>query len=69
MEKIDEGHCRITSNISADLTGIMGLVMGSYIRKNFTKQIGVFLKDCKTYAETGEVSEAKKREKARNAGQ
>ena len=65
VEKIDENNCRITSNISSNLSGIMGFLLGSYMKKNFTKQINGFLKDWKTYAESGEVSESKKIEIAK----
>ena len=65
IEKIDDNTCRITSHISANLNGLLGLVMGGMIKKNFTKQISAFLNDWKTFAETGDISEAKKREKAK----
>ncbi len=36
--------------------------LGRMMRKNFTKLLKGFVKDWKTYAETGQVSETKKRE-------
>jgi hypothetical protein len=65
VERIDDNNSKITSNITANLSGIMSLLMGSYLKKNFTKLISGFLKDWKTYAETGEISETKKRESAK----
>ncbi len=67
VERIDDSNCRITSNISADLKGIMGLILGGYLRKNFTKQVTGFLKDWKAYAETGEISAGKQREITKQA--
>jgi hypothetical protein len=62
VEKLNEKTCLVSSNITAELKGLMGLIMGFYMKKNFTKLIKGFLKDWKAYAETGEVSETKKRE-------
>jgi len=62
VEGISENSCRVSTNITADLTGLRGILFGIPIKNNFTKLIQVFLKDWKTYAETGEVSESKKRE-------
>lgn len=60
--EIDENTCRISSNVTADLGGVMGFLLGSVLKKNFSKTLHGFLKDWKTYAETGQVSETKKRE-------
>lgn len=65
VETIDENSCRVTTNVSADLTGIRGFLLGAPIKSNFTKLLRGFVKDWKTYAETGEVSETKKREMAK----
>ncbi len=62
VEEINEGTCKISSNLMANLNGPMGFLMGFMIKKNFSKLIHGFLNDWKTYAETGEVSETKKRE-------
>ncbi|MDH4092074.1 MAG: hypothetical protein OEV24_16570 [Cyclobacteriaceae bacterium] len=66
---VDEHKCTVTSNITANLSGMPGLLLGSLLKKNFTKQIHGFLQDWKIYAETGEVSESKKREIAKFAAQ
>ena len=63
VESIIENSCIITSHISCSIKGIRGLVMSSFMKKSFTKQIAGFLKDWKVYAETGEVSTTKKKEK------
>ncbi len=53
---IDENTCRATTNITAELTGIRGLILGTLIKNNFTKLLKGFVKDWKTYSETGLVS-------------
>ena len=67
VETIDENSCRVSTNITADLTGIGGFLLGGPIKKNFTKLLKGFVKDWKTYAETGNVSATKKREISRSA--
>jgi hypothetical protein len=62
VEKIGENSSRITTHITADLSGIGGFLMGGMIKKNFDKVLAGFLKDLKIYAETGEISETKQRE-------
>ena len=66
VEEISENSCLVSTNITADLTGLKGLLMGIPLKSNFNKLQKVFLKDWKTYAETGEVSESKKREIAKH---
>jgi len=65
VEPISENTCRVTTNITADLTGISGFIMGGIIKNNMIKLVKGFVKDWKTYAETGEVSDTKKRELAK----
>jgi len=62
VEKIDENNCRISSNVTADFSGLFGLIMGPLMKKNFSKTLYGFLNDWKTYAETGKVSETKSKE-------
>jgi hypothetical protein len=52
----------VTTNITADLTGAGGFLLGGPIRKNFTNLLKGFVKDWKVYAETNDISETKKRE-------
>lgn len=62
VEEIDENSCRVKSNITADLSGIRGALLGGPIKGNFTKLLKGFVGDWKTYAETGQPSDYKKRE-------
>ena len=62
VETINENTCQVSTNITADLTGVGGLLLGGTIKNNFTKLLEGFVKDWKTYAETGSVSETKQRE-------
>jgi Polyketide cyclase / dehydrase and lipid transport len=62
VELIDENSCHVTTNITANLTGVRGLLLGAAIKNNFTKLLKGFVKDWKTYAETGKVSDTKQRE-------
>ncbi len=62
VEVINENTCSVSTNITADAKGIGGLFMGGMIKKNFQKLLKGFVTDWKHYAETGEVSETKKKE-------
>ncbi len=62
VEGISDNSCRVSTNITADLTGLWGLLFGIPLKNNFTKLLKGFLKDWKTYAETGSVSDTKQRE-------
>lgn len=62
IEGVSDEKCRISSNLTADLKGIMGALLGGKVKGNFEKTIEIFLTDIKIYAETGEVSPRKKRE-------
>ncbi|NRA11986.1 MAG: SRPBCC family protein [Crocinitomicaceae bacterium] len=65
VENINDSTCRVSSNISANASGIGGLLLGGMMKKNFTKAIHGFMKYLKAYAETGEISDVKKRELAK----
>lgn len=67
VEGISENSCLVSTNISANLTGLRGILLGIPLKSNFTKLQKRFLKNWKTYAETGEVSETKKRELAKRS--
>lgn len=62
VEVLSENTCKVSSNLTADLKGLRGSLLGGPIKGNFSKLVKGFLKDWKTYSETGEVSETKKRE-------
>lgn len=67
VDALSGDTCRITSNITGELKGIGGFFMGGLLKKNFAKQLRGFVKDWKEYAESGQVSQAKKRELSRLA--
>ena len=62
VKVIDENKCQVTSNITANLKGFRGIILGAVIKKNFTKTLNGFLEDLKIYTETGNVSEVKQKE-------
>lgn len=62
VEVVNDDTCKVYTNITADASGIGGLLMGGMIKKNFNKLLKGFVKDWKCYTESGEVSETKKRE-------
>lgn len=62
VKPVDDNHCIIQSNITADLSGFMGFIMKPMFNGNFNKLLKGFLYDWKIYAETGDVSEVKKKE-------
>jgi hypothetical protein len=60
--QLDENTALVTSHITADLKGIGGWLFGGKIQKNFSKVLGGFMTDLKTFSETGEPSNVKKRQ-------
>jgi hypothetical protein len=64
VKKLNENSCRITTNISANANGFLGFLMGGIMKKQFSKLADGFVITWKNYAETGDVSEEKKRELA-----
>ncbi len=52
---------RVSSNLSADVRGIRGVVMGPMMKSRFGKAVDRFIEDLRVYAETGDVSEHKRR--------
>lgn len=62
VEVLNENTCKVYTNITADATGVGGVILGGTIKKNFNKLLKGFVKDWKCYSETGEASETKKRE-------
>ena len=62
---IDDNNCRITSNITAEASGIQGFLLGGVMKKSFNKTLAGFFKDLKIYAETGAISEGKQKELAK----
>ena len=62
IEDLGGNKCKVTSNLTAKLKGIGGLLLKGKMEKDFEKTIGFFLDDLKIYAETDEVSQKKKKE-------
>ena len=52
---------RVSANLTADARGILGVVMGPIMKSRFVKAIDRSIEDLRVYAETGEVSEHKRR--------
>ena len=52
---------RVSSNLTADVRGIRGVVMGPMMKSKFGKAVDRSIEDLRVYAETGEVSEHKRR--------
>lgn len=56
------GHLQsqVKMDVTMHLSKFMGFFLGRAITKEMSKQVSIVLTDLKIYAETGEVSEAKK---------
>jgi hypothetical protein len=52
---------RVSSNLTADVRGIRGVVMGPMMKSRFGKAVDRSTEDLRVYAETGDVSEHKRR--------
>ena len=62
VEEIDNSTTQVTSNISADLTGILGVMMYPLMKMNFSKLVKGFIEDLSSYAISGHVSSTKKKQ-------
>jgi hypothetical protein len=58
----DDNSCVVSSNISADVSGVAGFFLVFPLKLNFTKVMKGFISDWKSYAETGQVSPVKQKE-------
>ncbi len=65
VEKIDQHRCRVSTNLTANTSGLWGFLFGPLLKINLSKTVRGFLDDWKVYAETGEVSATKQKERAR----
>lgn len=63
--KISPNQSSVQMHVTMHLSKFMGFFLGGAITKTMTKQVSIVLNDLKVYAETGEVSEAKKTQIAR----
>ena len=52
---------RVSSNLTADVRGIRGIVMGPMMKTRFGNAVDRSIEDLRVYAETGDVSEHKRR--------
>lgn len=55
----------VTSQATANATGIMGAIMTPLLRRKFRTTVDQLFEDLRIYAETGEVSPAKKKAQAK----
>ncbi len=60
VREIGDHQSLVEMNVTIHLSKFMGFFLGGILTKTMTKQVRIVHKDLKVYAETGEVSEAKK---------
>ncbi len=58
----------VRMDVTMHLSKFMGFLFGGILKRTMTKQVSIVLRDLKIYAETGEVSEAKKKQLAKLSG-
>lgn len=58
---VGKNHCRAEMTITMKLKPFMGAIMGPMFKMNVNKVLNDVIEDLKIYAETGEISEAKKK--------
>lgn len=59
--EVGPGQCQLEMTITMRMKPFMGTLMGGMFRKNLDKTISGVMRDLKVYAETGEISEEKKK--------
>jgi hypothetical protein len=64
ISQSENGEVIVTSNLSANLSGLLGFVMRPLMKMNFSKTVKGFLNELALYVEKGEISKAKKKEQA-----
>lgn len=64
---VGQNQCRAEMTITMKLKPLMGAIMGPMFKMNVNKVLGEVIEDLRTYAETGEISEAKRRRMAQLA--
>ncbi len=65
VEEAGPNQSTVTMNVTMHLSKFMGFLLGKSITKTMTKNVQIVLSELKTYAETGEVSETKKKQIAK----
>ena len=62
VEQIDDSTSQVISQLSANLTGILGTMMYPLMKMNFSKLVKGFIEDLTSYSVTGNVSQTKKKQ-------
>lgn len=62
IKQVDENTAIVSSHLTANLTGFLGTIMAPLMKLNFSKLVRGFIEDLTTYAETGKVSQTKKKQ-------
>lgn len=65
--KVGENQSRLEMTITMHLKKFMGTLMGGMLKRNINKLIPTIFDDLKIYAETGQISEQKKKRMAKLA--
>lgn len=60
--EIGPNQSKIEMNVTMHMKKIAGFFLGGLIKKQMRRQVNIVLEELKIYAETGEVSEAKKKQ-------
>ncbi len=67
IDEIDPGTSEVTSHVTAEVTGILGVVIAPLLRRKLSSTLRTSLEDLRAYAENGLVSEAKRKATARRS--
>lgn len=59
--KVGPNQSKLQMNITARMKPLIGFLMGGMFRKNINKVLEEIIEDLKIYAETGKISEAKRK--------
>lgn len=63
--EVGPNQSKVQMDVSMHLSKFMGFLLGGVITKQMTKQVNIVQAELKLYAETGEVSQAKKEQLAK----
>lgn len=67
VEATGPNASRVTTKVAGEATGVMGAVMSPIMKRKFNGTINDLYADLKVYAETGQVSEAKRKAQKKHA--
>ncbi|MCR9249095.1 MAG: SRPBCC family protein [bacterium] len=62
VDELSPNHSKIEMNVTIHMNKFSGMLLGGVMTKQMRKQVNIVLDELKTFAETGEVSEAKKKQ-------